>query len=193
MERIKIIGAGLAGLSAAVRLAEMGIHSTLISIQPSERAQSVMAEGGINAALNTMGEDDSPALHAADTLSAGVDLADPAAVKDLTSHAPEILSWLVNLGAPLSRREGRIIQRNFGGQKKKRTAFAQSSTGKVLMTALIDECRKYEELIDSMNGLHLSSMGEHLTAISVANGVEVRDNLKVLVDRDGAIRGESDT
>ena len=144
MERIKIIGAGLAGLSAAVRLAEMGIHSTLISIQPSERAQSVMAEGGINAALNTMGEDDSPAQHAADTLSAGVDLADPAAVEDFACHAPEILSWLVNLGAPLSRREGRIIQRNFGGQKKKRTAFAQSSTGKVLMTALIDECRKYE-------------------------------------------------
>ena len=144
MERIKIIGAGLAGLSAAIRLAELGIHSTLISIQPSERAQSVMAEGGINAALNTMGEDDSPAQHAADTLKAGVDLADPEAVRGLAEHAPEILNWLVNLGAPLSRKKGVVIQRNFGGQKKKRTAYAQSSTGKVLMTALIDECRKYE-------------------------------------------------
>ncbi len=144
MERINIIGAGLAGLSAAVTLAEKGFQSTLISLQPSERAQSVMAEGGINGASNTMGENDSPAEHAADTLRAGVDLADPEAVRGLAEHAPEIHQWLMRLGAPLHRRDGRLILRNFGGQKKKRTAYAQSSTGKVLMTALIDECRKYE-------------------------------------------------
>ena len=63
--QINIIGAGLAGLSAAITLAEKSIPSNLISIQASERAQSVMAEGGINAALNTMGENDSPAEHAA--------------------------------------------------------------------------------------------------------------------------------
>lgn len=144
MERINIIGAGLAGLSAAITLSEKGIPCNLISFQPSERAQSVMAEGGINGAQNTMGENDSPAEHAADTLRAGVDLADPAAVRDLAENAPEIQRRLVELGAPLSRKDGQLILRNFGGQKKKRTAYAQSSTGKVLMTALIDECRKYE-------------------------------------------------
>ena len=56
--KINIIGAGLAGLSAALTLAENGIKSNLISVQQSERAQSVMAEGGINACLNTMGEND---------------------------------------------------------------------------------------------------------------------------------------
>ena len=54
--KINIIGAGLAGLSAALTLAENGIKPNLISVQQSERAQSVMAEGGINACLNTMGE-----------------------------------------------------------------------------------------------------------------------------------------
>ena len=144
MERIKIIGAGLAGLSAAITLAQKGYKSTLISLQPSERAQSVMAEGGINGASNTMGENDSPVEHAADTLKAGVDLADPEAVNGFAEHAPKIHQWLVDLGAPLHRKDGKLILRNFGGQKKKRTAYAQSSTGKVLMTALIDECRKYE-------------------------------------------------
>ena len=144
MEQIKIIGAGLAGLSAAIHLAKKGIPVTLVSFQPSERAQSVMAEGGINGAMDTMGENDSPAEHAADTMRAGCDLADPKAVENLTDHAPELLEWLLRLGTPLHRKDGRLIQRNFGEQKKKRTAYAQSSTGKVLMTALIDECRKYE-------------------------------------------------
>ena len=175
MERIKIIGAGLAGLSAAITLAEKGYKSTLISLQPSERAQSVMAEGGINGASNTMGENDSPAQHAADTLKAGVDLADPAAVQDLAEHAPEIHQWLVNLGAPLHRKDGKLILRNFGGQKKKRTAYAQSSTGKVLMTALIDECRKYE----ASGVIHRLSHHEFLSLIlreERCEGVWVRDS-----------------
>ena len=175
MERIKIIGAGLAGLSAAITLAEKGYKSTIISLQPSERAQSVMAEGGINGASNTMGENDSPAEHASDTLKAGVALADPAAVKDLAQHAPEIHQWLMRLGAPLHRKDGQLILRNFGGQKKKRTAYAQSSTGKVLMTALIDECRKYE----ASAVIHRLSHHEFLSLIlrdGCCEGVWIRDS-----------------
>lgn len=144
MSRVNIIGAGLAGLSAAVTLAEKGCSSNLISLQPSERAQSVLAEGGINAALNTMGEDDEVANHFQDTMAGGVWLADPNAVKGLTTRAPEIVYWLKNLGVPFHQENGVMIQRNFGGQKKKRTAYAKSSTGKVLVSALIDEVRKYE-------------------------------------------------
>ena len=81
MMKINIIGAGLAGLSAALTLAEKGIECRLISAQNSERAQSVLAEGGINAALDTMGEGDSPALHFEETMKGGVMLADPNAVK----------------------------------------------------------------------------------------------------------------
>ena len=144
MGRVNIVGAGLAGLSAAVHLAAQGVTCTLISALPSERAQSVLAEGGINAALDTMGEHDTPQEHFADTMKGGVDLADPAAVKGLTDHAPEIVRWLFSLGTPFQMERERLILRNFGGQKKKRTAYARSSTGKVLMNALIDEARRWE-------------------------------------------------
>ena len=141
---INIIGAGLAGLSAALTLAEHGIKSNLISAQQSERAQSVMAEGGINACLNTMGESDKIKYHYEDTMRGGVFLSDPNSVKGLCEAAPSIVKKFERLGVPFEYNRNGIIQRNFGGQKKKRTAYVKSSTGKMLMTALIDEVRKYE-------------------------------------------------
>lgn len=141
---INIIGAGLAGLSAAITLAEQGVACNLISLQNSERAQSVLAEGGINAALNTMGENDTVKAHYDDTMNGGCYLQDTEAVRGLTENAPEIVMWLKRLGVPFHLQEGRIVLRNFGGQKNKRTAYAKSSTGKVLLSALIDEVRKYE-------------------------------------------------
>jgi succinate dehydrogenase / fumarate reductase flavoprotein subunit len=144
-EKVNIIGSGLAGLMAAITLAQKGIPSRLFSLQPSERAQSVMAEGGINGALNTMGEDDSPENHFQDTMRAGCDIADPEAIRGLTQAAPHIIKMLRELGVPFNQtKDGIILQRNFGGQKKKRTAYAKSSTGKIIMTALIDEARRYE-------------------------------------------------
>lgn len=145
MKKVNIIGAGLAGLSAAINLAEAGTFCRLISLQSSERAQSVMAEGGINAALNTMGENDAPSYHCDDTLKAGVFMANTDAVKNLTSAAPDIVRWLANLGVPFNFNGKDIALRPFGGQKKRRTAYSKSSTGKMLMTALIDESRKREK------------------------------------------------
>ncbi len=141
---INIVGAGLAGLSAAITLAREGYSIRLISRQRSERAQSVMAEGGINAALDTMGEDDNIKYHFEDTIRGGVYIADPNAVQNLVSRAPDTVKELRDLGCAFHIRGDKIVLRNFGGQKKKRTAYAMSSTGKVLMTTLIDECRKYE-------------------------------------------------
>lgn len=145
MNKVVIIGAGIAGLTAAITLAQQGQNSILISDAPSERAQSVMAEGGINAALNTKGQDDSPQEHFRDTMRAGCELADPNAVRALTEGAPGIVTWLAGLGVTFNRTaEGKIDLRYFGGQKKQRTAFAQSGTGKQIMTALIQETRKWE-------------------------------------------------
>jgi succinate dehydrogenase / fumarate reductase flavoprotein subunit len=139
-----IIGAGLAGLSAALTFAQAGRSSVLISVQNSERAQSVLAEGGINAAADTMGESDSFMQHYEDTMRGGVQLADPDAVYGLTKNAPEILKWLISIGVPFNAKNNAPVLRNFGGQKKKRTAYAKSSTGKIIMSALTDEVRKYE-------------------------------------------------
>jgi succinate dehydrogenase / fumarate reductase flavoprotein subunit len=139
-----IIGAGLAGLSAALTAAESGNSVKLISLFPSERAQSVMAEGGINAALNTKGENDSPEEHFNDTIKAACGIADPNAVWNMTHAAPNIVKRLLALGVPFNMVGYDVDLRNFGGQKKKRTVFAKSETGKQLMTALIDSVRKYE-------------------------------------------------
>ena len=141
---VNVIGAGLAGLSAAITLARAGISCNLISSLYSERAQSVLAEGGINAVLNTMGEDDTIAEHFTDTMRGGCFLEAESAVRNLTQNAPDVVRELVRLGVPFQSSEGRLILRNFGGQLKKRTAYAKSSTGKMIMTALIDEVRKYE-------------------------------------------------
>ena len=141
---VNIIGAGLAGLSAAIALAKENIQSSLISVQASERAQSVMAEGGTNGALNTMGEGDTVEDHFNDTFKAGVFIGDRKAIEGFTRTAPDILRELIDLGVPFNIKGETVQQRSFGGQKKKRTAYARSSTGKVLMSALIDEARRYE-------------------------------------------------
>ena len=142
MKHVLIIGSGLSGLSCAVALAEKGIRSTLVSPCPSERAQSVMAAGGINASL---GKDDSAEIHAEDTLKSGGNIAEKDAVLGLCSAAPQIVRWLESLGVVFSRDdEGDIALRAFGGQSRNRTAYAGASTGKQIMTALIREARKYE-------------------------------------------------
>ena len=162
---VNIIGAGLAGLSAAFTLARMGIICRLISPMPSERAQSVMAEGGINASLDTMGENDSPEQHFEDTMRGGVYLADPDSVWELCSKAPETVRMLCSLGAALRTENGKPVLRNFGGQKKKRTAYAKSSTGKILMTALIDAVRHYEAV-----GLVKRYPHHRLYSLDIRNG-----------------------
>lgn len=141
---ISIVGAGLGGLSCAIHLAKKGIKSNLISIEESYRAQSVMAEGGINGALNTMNENDEVINHIEDTLKGGAFLGSEKAIKGLCEGAIDIVYWLKDLGVPFESKDGKIVLRNFGGQKKKRTAYVKSSTGKMLMNALIDEARKYE-------------------------------------------------
>lgn len=142
MKQVLIIGSGLSGLSCAISLAEKGIASTLVSPYPSERAQSVMAAGGINAAL---GEDDSSERHAEDTLKSGGNIAGKDAVSGLCAKAPEIIRYLERLGVVFSRNEnGEVALRAFGGQSRNRTAYAGTSTGKQIMSALIREARKYE-------------------------------------------------
>ena len=145
MDKVVIIGSGAAGLSAAIHLAEENVPCILLSEMPAARAQSNMAEGGINAALNTMGQDDQPELHEAETYKAGRFLACREAVHRLTHGAPTIVRMLYDWGMALNiTEEGQIALRPFGGQTKKRTAFASASTGKQLMYTLATKARMYE-------------------------------------------------
>ncbi len=151
--KIIIIGAGVAGLSAALELAKNGVKSLLVSDLPSQRAQSVMAEGGINAAADS--ETDSPVLHAEETLRAGRNIADYDAIRQMTEAAPAIIENLFAKGMAFTLNSDKEPDvRAFGGQSVKRTFYAASNTGKQLMETLVDQARYYEAqgLIDRMTG-----------------------------------------
>ena len=163
---VNIVGAGISGLSAAITLASSGIRCNLISSMPSERAQSVLAEGGINAALDNMGEGDSPEEHFADTMRGGCYLETESCIHGLTKGAPDIINELARFGVPFTREDNKIIQRPFGGQKKRRTCYSKSSTGKMIMTALIDVVRKYES-----EGLVVRYPDHVLTGADIKEGI----------------------
>ena len=158
--KVLIIGTGISGLAAAIASADMGDQVVLVSPYPSERAQSVMAAGGINAAVGTAGEDDSYVLHAMDTIKGGCYLENEDDVRRFCERAPENLRWLEKMGVVFNRNEdGEISQRAFGGQSRKRTAYAGASTGKQIVTALVQKCREYEieGRIERRLGLHFHS------------------------------------
>lgn len=174
-KNVIIIGAGLSGLTCSVKLAENGNHVHLFSPSPSERSQSVMAMGGINAALNTKGQDDSPSQHYTDTINGGQEINNHIAVERLTNDAPKIIEWLDDIGTSFTRDEnGNVDQRYFGGQKKQRTAYAGARTGKQVVTAINTLLRKYEHenLVQRHIGwrflsLQLNDEGECVGAILI--------------------------
>ena len=143
--KVLIIGSGISGLAAAIAAADMGDDVVLVSPYPSERAQSVMAAGGINAAVGTAGEDDSYVHHAMDTIKGGCYLENEDDVRRFCENAPENIRWLEQMGVVFNRNEdGAISLRAFGGQSRKRTAYSGASTGKQIVTALVQKCREYE-------------------------------------------------
>jgi succinate dehydrogenase / fumarate reductase flavoprotein subunit len=143
--RIAIVGGGLAGLAAAMRIAEAGHSVDLFSVVPVKRSHSVCAQGGINGAVNTKGEGDSTWEHFDDTVYGGDFLANQPPAKAMCEMAPSIIYLFDRMGVPFSRtREGLLDFRRFGGTKHHRTAFAGASTGQQLLYALDEQVRRYE-------------------------------------------------
>ncbi len=143
--KIAIVGGGLAGLAAAMKIAEAGHDVDLISVVPVKRSHSVCAQGGINGAVNTKGEGDSPAKHLDDTVYGGDFLANQPPVKRMCDMAPEIIYLFDRMGVPFSRtKEGLLDFRRFGGTLHHRTAFSGASTGQQLLYALDEQVRKFE-------------------------------------------------
>ncbi len=144
-KEVIVVGGGLAGLAAAMKLAEAGCHVKLISVTKVKRSHSVCAQGGINAALNLKNEDDSPLVHAYDTIKGGDFLVDQPPVLEMALAAPGIIRMLDRFGCPFNRtKEGTLDVRRFGGTLYHRTAFCGSTTGQQLLYALDEQVRRYE-------------------------------------------------
>jgi succinate dehydrogenase / fumarate reductase flavoprotein subunit len=143
--KIAIVGGGLAGLAAAMKIAEAGHSVDLFSVVPVKRSHSVCAQGGINGAVNTKGEGDSTWEHFDDTVYGGDFLANQPPAKAMCEMAPAIIYLFDRMGVPFSRtKEGLLDFRRFGGTKHHRTAFAGASTGQQLLYALDEQVRRRE-------------------------------------------------
>ena len=145
MKEVLIIGSGISGMMCAVRCAEKDMHVTLVSPFPSERSQSVMAAGGINAVRTEHEQGDSIESHIEDTLKGGCYINGKQAVTGLCENAGGIINYLESIGTVFSIDEnGQPMRRAFGGQSHKRTYYCGSSTGKQIVSALVMEIRRFE-------------------------------------------------
>jgi succinate dehydrogenase / fumarate reductase flavoprotein subunit len=143
--RIIVVGGGLAGLAAVIKIAEAGGTVDLFSIVPVKRSHSVCAQGGINAAKNLKGEGDTTYKHFDDTVYGGDFLANQTPVKAMCEAAPAIVDLLDRMGVPFNRTpEGLLDFRRFGGTLYNRTAFAGATTGQQLLYALDEQVRRHE-------------------------------------------------
>ncbi|MEO5936428.1 MAG: succinate dehydrogenase flavoprotein subunit [Terriglobales bacterium] len=143
--KIIVVGGGLAGLSAVIKIAESGGNVDLFSIVPVKRSHSVCAQGGINAAKNLKGEGDTTAQHFDDSIYGGDFLANQPPVKEMCDAAPAIIDLLDRMGVTFNRTpEGLLDFRRFGGTLYHRTAFAGATTGQQLLYALDEQVRRYE-------------------------------------------------
>lgn len=145
-QRVIVVGGGLAGLAAAVRIAEAGVPVDLFSMCPVKRSHSVCAQGGINACNEVARQQGySEYQHFDETIYGGDYLADQHPVLEMTNWAPRIIDLLDRMGVPFNRtNEGRRDLRLFGGSLFKRTHFSGATTGQQLLYALDEQTRRYE-------------------------------------------------
>ncbi|MDX1682430.1 MAG: succinate dehydrogenase flavoprotein subunit, partial [Phycisphaeraceae bacterium] len=144
--RVIVVGGGLSGLAASVRIAESGLDVDLFSMVPVKRSHSVCAQGGINAANEVARQQGySEWMHMDETLYGGDFINHQPPVYEMTHWAPKIIDLMDRMGVPFNRTaEGRRDLRLFGGSLYKRTHFAGATTGQQLMYALDEQTRRWE-------------------------------------------------
>src|SRR5205823_13613777 len=182
--KIIVVGGGLAGLSAAIKIAEKGGQVDLFSIVPVKRSHSLCAQGGNNAAKNLKGEGDSTWQHFDDTVYGGDFLANQPPVKQMCEAAPGIIDLLDRMGVTFNRTpEGLLDFRRFGGTLFHRTAFAGATTGQQLLYALDEQVRRWETT-DVQDEHGVSIPGEKMV-----RKFEFWDFLSAVLDDSGACVG----
>ncbi len=141
---VVVVGAGLAGMRAAIEAKRQGIDVAVVSKLHPTRSHSGAAEGGINAALGNATED-SPESHTFDTVKGSDYLGDQDAIEIMCTEAPGDIFELEQMGAIFSRAEdGRLAQRPFGAAGAPRTVYSADITGHVLIHVLFEQLVKHE-------------------------------------------------
>jgi succinate dehydrogenase / fumarate reductase flavoprotein subunit len=183
---VLVIGTGAGGLRAAIELAERGVDVLCVGKRRRDDAHTVLASGGINAALGTTDPADSWQQHAADTLREGYWLSDPRMVELLCQRSPEAISDLVEYGANFAREpDGRLTQRFFGAHSYRRTCFAGDYTGREIQLALL---RRAQQLsVPVRDELYITRLLTSDNRVFGAYGFDVGDGERQLVLADAVI------
>ena len=139
---VLIIGAGGAGLTAALAAKDAGVNVRVITKEYPTRSQTCMAQGGMNAALGNVSAD-SIEDHIQNTLKSAHGQADEEVVRYMCSEAPNAIKWLDEIGVCFSRTaDGKIAQRKLGGASAPRACYAQDYTGLKILHTLYERCLK---------------------------------------------------
>jgi succinate dehydrogenase / fumarate reductase flavoprotein subunit len=167
---VLVIGAGGAGLVAALHAHYEGAKVTIITKEYPTRSQTCMAQGGINAVLPQT-KNDSVEEHIKNTLKSAHGLADREMVRYMCEKAPEAIEWLDSIGVPFSREEdGKIAQRRLGGASGARACYAQDYTGLKILHTLYDQVLRNEiEILNERFLLEILKDENFVAGVSVLN------------------------
>jgi succinate dehydrogenase / fumarate reductase flavoprotein subunit len=177
---VLVIGTGGAGLRAAIELHGRGQNVLLLGKRPKGDAHTVLAAGGINAALATMDSQDTWQIHAADTLKEGRYLGDAEAVELLCREAPGVIEELVGYGVPFAREaDGRLSQRYFGAHRYRRTCFVGDYTGQAIIEALVREANRRQ--IPILERVYITDLLTRDGQVNGALGFRLEDGSEVII------------
>jgi len=139
---VLVIGSGGAGLRTAIELFDNGVDVLVVGKCAKRDAHTILATGGINAALGNMDPKDNWKLHAADTIKDGSYINNPQAVIIATKNAKQAIAELDKWGVCFAKQKGKILQRFFGPSTYRRACFVGDVTGLAILNALVDQVKK---------------------------------------------------
>jgi succinate dehydrogenase/fumarate reductase flavoprotein subunit len=170
---VLVVGAGGAGCRAAIGASNYNVQVTVITKDILGKAHTVMAEGGVNAALGNSDPGDNWEIHGYDTVSGGAYLNDQELVEVLVKNAPERILELEEFGALFSRTpDGKIAQRPFGKQSFPRSCYAADRSGHEIMVTLVDEMRRRD--IEVHDEVYATSLLRDGPAVAGVTALDIR-------------------
>ncbi|MBI4020041.1 MAG: FAD-binding protein [Candidatus Aenigmarchaeota archaeon] len=170
---VLIIGAGGAGLRAAIEAHDNGADVILAGKTLLGKAHTVMAEGGINAALGNIDKEDNWKVHFMDTYREGQFLGHPKAIELLVKNAAEAILELEQWGALFDRTpDGKIMQRPFGAHTYRRTCHVADRTGLEIMTAMVEQAKK--KGIKNFEEVYITRLFSDGKRVSGALGIDIK-------------------